>query len=71
MFAIMMAVSNIGTAIGEGLATGLTDNLGFAGVFWLLAGVNVATLIVLWALFKAAPEVATRLPQHTIAQPDA
>ena len=60
MFAIMMALSNVGTAIGEGVATGLTDNIGFSAVFWLLAGLNVLTLPILWALFRAAPDVATR-----------
>ncbi len=60
MFAIMMALSNVGTAIGEGVATGLTDNLGFAPVFWLLAGVNVVLLPILWGLFKVAPEIAQR-----------
>lgn len=58
MFAVMMAVANIGTAIGEGLATGLTDNIGFAGVFWLLAGINVLTFPLLWGLFRVAPETA-------------
>lgn len=58
MFAIMMAVSNIGTAVGEGVATGLTDDIGFTAVFWLLAGLNVVTIPLLWALFRAAPEIA-------------
>jgi PAT family beta-lactamase induction signal transducer AmpG len=52
MFAVMMALSNLGTAIGEGVATGLTDNLGFTMVFWLLAGINLMTLSILWGLFK-------------------
>jgi MFS family permease len=58
MFAIMMALSNVGTAVGEGVATGLTDDIGFSAVFWLLAGLNVVVLPILWALFKAAPDVA-------------
>jgi PAT family beta-lactamase induction signal transducer AmpG len=60
MFALMMAFSNVGTAIGEGLATGLTDNIGFSSVFGLLAGVNVLVLPILWGLFKVAPETAAR-----------
>jgi PAT family beta-lactamase induction signal transducer AmpG len=52
MFAVMMALSNFGTAIGEGVATGLTDNLGFTMVFWLLAGINLMTLPILWGLFN-------------------
>ncbi|MBN1994772.1 MAG: MFS transporter [Anaerolineae bacterium] len=55
MFAIMMALSNFGTALGEGLATGLTDNVGFAAVFWLLAGVSLVTLPILGGLFKMSP----------------
>lgn len=61
MFALMMAFSNVGTAIGEGVATGLTDNIGFSPVFWILAAANVITLPILWGLFKVAPEVAGRL----------
>ena len=57
MFAIMMAISNFGTAIGEGVATGLTDNLPFSLVFWLLAGLNLVTLPILWGVFRAAPEM--------------
>jgi MFS family permease len=60
MFAIMMAISNLGTAITEGVSTGLTDNLGFSAVFWLLAGVNILTLPVLWGLFRIAPEIQDR-----------
>jgi MFS family permease len=58
MFALMMAFSNLGTAIGEGIATGLTDDIGFASVFGLLALVNVVTWPILWGLFRVAPEVA-------------
>lgn len=60
MFAIMMALSNVGTAIGEGVATGLTDDLGFALVFRLLAGVNIVILPILWGLFRVAPELGRR-----------
>ena len=57
MFALMMAVSNVGTAIGEGVATGLTDNIGFSAVFLLLAAANVITLPILWALFRSRPDL--------------
>lgn len=69
MFAIMMAISNLGTAVGEGVATGLTDNLGFVPVFWLLAGINLVTLIVLWGLFRVAPEIATRMTPEAATLP--
>ncbi|MBN1318857.1 MAG: MFS transporter [Anaerolineales bacterium] len=60
MFALMMAFSNIGTAVGEGVATGLTDNLPFSTVFLALAGVNLLVLPILWGLFRVAPEVGRR-----------
>ena len=62
MFAIMMALSNVGTAIGEGVATGLTDDVGFSAVFWLLAGLNVVVVPILWALFRFTPEIARPAP---------
>ncbi len=60
MFAIMMALSNVGTAIGEGVATSLTDNIPFVAVFLLLAGINVLVIPIVWGLFRAAPEITTR-----------
>ncbi|MCA9978211.1 MAG: MFS transporter [Anaerolineales bacterium] len=56
MFALLMALSNVGTAVGEGLATGLTDNISFAAIFWLLAGLNAINVPILWGLFKLMPE---------------
>lgn len=60
MFAIMMGISNLGSAVADGAATALSDDLGFAAVFWLLAAINLVTLPVLAGLFKKAPEVAGR-----------
>lgn len=57
MFAIMMALSNLGTAIGEGVATSLSDNLGFSTVFVTLAVLNILTILILWRLFRKAPEL--------------
>jgi PAT family beta-lactamase induction signal transducer AmpG len=57
MFAIMMALSNLGTAVGEGLATSLTDNIGFSAVFLSLAAFNITSFFVLWLLFKKAPNL--------------
>ncbi len=53
MFALMMAISNIGVGIGEGIATGLTDNIGFTAVFWILVAVNFVNLPILFKLFEA------------------
>jgi PAT family beta-lactamase induction signal transducer AmpG len=66
MFALMMALSNIGTAIGEGVATGLTDNIGFSAVFWLLAGINLLTFPILWGFFKITPKLINRMPDEAI-----
>jgi len=60
VFAIMMGISNLGSAVADGLATALSDDLGFTTVFWLLALINLITLPVLWRLFKKAPEIAQR-----------
>jgi PAT family beta-lactamase induction signal transducer AmpG len=56
MFAIMMGVSNLGAAVGDGLATALSDDLGFARVFWSLAGINLLALPLLAWLFSRPPE---------------
>jgi MFS family permease len=41
MFAILQTMGNIGIGAGEGVATALTDNLGFPAVFRLLALANL------------------------------
>lgn len=56
MFAISMAFANIGWAIGDGVSTSLTDNIGFSNVFLMLAGVNLLALPVIWLMFKIAPK---------------
>jgi PAT family beta-lactamase induction signal transducer AmpG len=57
MFALMMAISNLGAAVADGAATALSDNLGFAAVLFVLAGVNLLTIPVLAWLFGVAPEI--------------
>jgi len=52
MFAIMMALSNVGTAIIEGLATAWSIDFGFQNVFWLLGILNFINIIILMAFFK-------------------
>jgi predicted MFS family arabinose efflux permease len=57
MFAIFMTVSNIGTAIGEGLGTAFLPSIGYAGVFVLMAGLNLLVIplaIVTFRLFVPA-----------------
>jgi MFS family permease len=41
MFALFQMMANIGIASGEGIATSLSDNLGFSNVFLALAAVNL------------------------------
>jgi hypothetical protein len=52
-----MAVSNIGSAIGDGAATGLTDNMGFINVFRLLALANLIVFPLIIGVFKFTPEI--------------
>jgi MFS family permease len=59
MFAIMMALSNLGTSVGDGVATALTDNLSFSTVFMALAAINLIVFPILWLLFRVAPEIKT------------
>jgi len=59
MFAVMMALSNLGAAAADGIATALSGGTrGFAAVFWGLAAINLLTLPVLLRLFRQAPELA-------------
>ena len=59
MFAIMMALSNLGTSVGDGVATALTDNFSFSTVFMALAAINLIVFPILWLLFRVAPEIRT------------
>lgn len=58
MFAIMMGISNLGSALADGAATALSDNLGFSMVLWILAAINIVTLPILRKLFQVAPEIS-------------
>jgi len=60
MFAIMMGVSNLGSAVADGAATALSDDLGFRGVLLGLAAINLVTLPALGRLFRVAPEIGGR-----------
>jgi MFS family permease len=57
MFAIMMGVSNLGSAVADGVATALSDNLGFRMVFIGLSLINLVTIPILYMLFHKAPEL--------------
>jgi hypothetical protein len=52
MFAIMMAISNLGTAIVEGVATTLSAQAGFQKVFIFLALFNFLNIGILLLFFR-------------------
>ena len=61
MFAIFQTMSNIGIGAGEGIATALSDDLGFATVFRGLALANLL-VIPLMAYVVGRFEIARRTP---------
>ena len=59
MFAILMAVANVGTGIGLGLSGSLVDSVGFPATFIILAVLNLAALILLPAVFAKTKSKST------------
>ena len=57
MFAIMMGVSNLGSAVADGGATAMSDNITFGSVFIDLRVINLVTIPILIILFRKAPEL--------------
>ncbi len=58
MFAILQTMSNIGLGAGEGLATALSDNIGFSAVFRTLGLANIVVIpLVLFVLSRFARAV--------------
>lgn len=51
-FASLMAMANLGTAIGEGIATYLTQNISFSLVFTILATLIIIPFFLLISIFK-------------------
>ncbi len=45
-------MANIGIASGEGIATNLSDDIGFTGVFRLLALLNLLLIPLLFLVFR-------------------
>ena len=54
MFALLMAVANIGTGIGLGISGALVDNLGYPITFIILAGLNLLAIPLLTMIFGRA-----------------
>ena len=52
MFAIMVALSNLGTSITNGVCTAVSVHAGFQTVFFVLAGLNSVTLLLLFFYFR-------------------
>ncbi len=59
-FALLMIFSNIGTAIGEGLATTLSESLGFKQVFVSFGLSNLAVLPLLYLVLRFAPKLSEK-----------
>ncbi len=53
MFAILQTMSNIGLAAGEGIATSLSDNLGYSGVFRLFGLANLVVVPVMLLVIRS------------------
>ena len=58
MFAIIMAVGNIGIGAGQPLAGVLVDSVGFHWLFIILCLVNLATLPLVPIIFKGRDKTA-------------
>jgi len=69
MFAIFQMMANIGIASGEGIATSLSDDIGFTAVFRLLAIFNIflipLLIVVLRRFTTRAEDEASAVAQHT------
>lgn len=59
MFAILMAVANLGTAIGVGLSGVLVDAIGYRWTFAMIAGLNLLALPLLPVIFRGRIQPAT------------
>jgi len=52
MFAFVMAVGNIGIGAGQPVAGLLVDRAGFRTMFLVFAAVHVASLPLVWGIFR-------------------
>ncbi|MDX1448872.1 MAG: MFS transporter [Acidimicrobiia bacterium] len=58
MFAVLQTMSNIGIGAGEGIATALSDNLGFSAVFRSLSLANLVVVPLMLAVIARFPTSA-------------
>lgn len=68
MFAILQTMSNIGIGAGEGIATSLTDNLGFSGVFRSLALLNLVAIPIVFFVTRRFAAMYARTTTDAIAE---
>jgi predicted MFS family arabinose efflux permease len=57
MFAVVMAVSNVGIGLGQPLSGTLVDTVGFRWMFAVLATLNLLTLPLVFVIFHLEPEI--------------
>lgn len=62
MFAILQTMSNIGLAAGEGIATALSDNIGYSSVFRWFGLANIAVIPLMFAVISRFGNRSTDAP---------
>ncbi|TLN06637.1 MFS transporter [bacterium] len=62
MFSILMAVANLGTAVGVGMSGILVDTLGYRGTFAIIAGLNLLALPLLPVIFRKQIQQGAAVP---------
>ncbi len=68
MFAILQTMSNIGIGAGEGVATSLSDNLGFSGVFRSFALANLLVIPLILFVTKKFAKMYERTETDAIVE---
>ncbi len=61
MFAVFMAIGNLGIAVGQSLAGVLVDNVGFRWTFVILALINLAVLPMIPAIFRKGKTILMKI----------
>ena len=56
MYAILMAITNVGQGAGMAVSGLLSDQIGFRGTFGILAALNLVALPLLAPLFQVDPD---------------
>ncbi len=63
-FAIFMAISNVGTGLGQSITTGLIDTIDFHWIFISMAAFNLLAIPLLLAMRGDQPPVTQTAPQQ-------